>query len=226
MSVKIIAGLLALATVASQGAIADTRYNYIIEGRTQQTGEAVTGTFSLTVPSVLPAGAEQRAGTDPDGRKWFRVDAPEDSNPANWFLNWTIQWPEGETARLADYYTGAFVAQTLLPDGTSTLELYTSAAGEAGRTGSGASQNLILTLFSDSSELFQGKLGPLPLDKVKLVRGQLYDNKFDQPNSLSSYFTATLTPAVPEPSQWLLGMAGLLVVAATASRRRGHRLQR
>lgn len=149
----------------------------------------------------------------------FRLDLPQDSNPANWLLNWSIQWPGGNSTRVADYYTGAFVAQTLLPDGTSTLELYTSAAGEGGRTGSGVSQNLILTLFSDSGELFQGGLGPLPLDKVKLVRGVIYD---EPRTTLGGYFTATLTPAVPEPSQWMLGMAGLLVVAASASRRRGH----
>lgn len=67
MSAKIMACALAMATIASQAALADTRYDYVIEGQTDQTGAPVKGTFSLTVPSVLPVGAEQSEGTYPDG---------------------------------------------------------------------------------------------------------------------------------------------------------------
>lgn len=107
---------------------------------------------------------------------------------------------------------GATIIRTLLPNGSSTLALSTSAVFSHGSMGT---QSFVLTYSSPNDDLFTHPEALPALEKFKAATGSyeyFYAASYDEPLVGRKFnFTITAT-SVPEPAVMSLVLAGLLVL--------------
>jgi len=174
----------------------------------------VSGSFSVDLSQIALSQTITRA----DGAIQLYQREEADLYYGEWGL---IDWRfAGDMRRGGSIGTpaGATIIRTLLPNGSSTMTLDTSAVFSHGSMGT---QSFVLTYSSPNDELFTHPDRLPPLKKFKSATGSyeyFYAASYSDPlEGRKLTFTVTAT-TVPEPTVVSMALAGLLVLGRTKRR--------
>lgn len=208
----------AIATVTAYAAdvqAASYHYNFEAIASGDLNGQ-VSGSFSVDLSQIALSQTITRA----DGAIQLYQKEEAELYYGEWGL---IDWQMAGDMRRGGSIgapAGATIIRTLLPNGSSTLTLDTSAGFSHGSMGT---QSFVLTYFSPNDELFTHPESLPPLEKFKSASGSyeyFYAASYSDPLE-GRKFTFTLTATtVPEPAVVSMALAGLLVLGSR--KRRAH----
>ena len=170
----------------------------------------VSGSFSVDLNQIALTQTVTRA----DGAILLYQQEEAELYYGEWGL---IDWQLAGNMRRAGSIgapAGATIIRTLLPNGSSTLTLNTSAVFSHGSMGT---QSFVLTYASPDDALFAHPESLPPLEKFKSATGSyeyFYAASYNDPLVGRKFNFVVTSTTVPEPAVLSMALAGLLVLGA------------